>query len=898
LPVTQNLLKIYWHMSGLQVACMGKSISENRSIYEMSTRLSESIKEYLRSSGYSQSELARALGLHAKVLSRKLNGSGNARLTHLEIRGIITTLTQWHAITTRGEALHLLEEAQTGASLFTEDEWNTSPLSLLSRSPADNHVRSSLADRSTQPLQTRHHNLPALTTRLIGRERMVHRLQQLIRRDDVRLVTLIGAGGSGKTRLALFVANTLISEFDQGVWFVSLAGVKDPALVPVSILQALNIPSPPGLPPSESLMSYLQTKQLLLVLDNFEQVEEATSVVDALLATAPGLKVVITSRVALRLYGEHAFSVPPLDVPDPAISLVPVDLLHYGAVQLFVERAQASMPDFTVTDANAAMITRICARVDGLPLALELAAARIRILPPAFLLEKLEQARLPVLTGGARNLPSRHHTLRNAITWSYDLLSSAEQIWFRRLGIFTGSCSLEAVEAMMQEVAGDQEAGMISPMDMLEQLVDHSLVVQVPLEDGQARFRMLETLREYALEQLAKQNEIECLRDWHACYYLREAEAAEQGLRGPQQLVWLARMTADRENMRSALEWSLQRARESMPITMTFHGANKSVAGSRILSSQRSKRARLPALELCLRLAAALRPYWEWLGYLSEARYWLEATLEISCEEGAGEKLLAARAKALSETARLSTLENNQSRAKEQVEESLALWQQLDDPDGVATALLHRAWVAHATSDYETAKCACQEGLSHLAQGENPWLHAQLLLYLAAADGFTGDFEHMQSLYRQSRELFEQLGDVSATADVLKDHGAMMMLEGKYPEAINLLLKSIQLCYQLKQKQYLTTGLCWLSIAVGLRGEPDLAQASLYAAQLKGAAEVMMGTIGLNSWAKDHPFIQAVEEYIRSRVDEKRWETAWNAGRTLTIEQIIDLTYEIGETVF
>jgi predicted ATPase/transcriptional regulator with XRE-family HTH domain len=861
----------------------------------MSAGLRESIKEYLRSSGYSQSELAHALGLHAKVLSRKLNGSGNAHLTHLELRDIIRILAKWHAITTRREALHLLEEAQTGVSLFTEDEWNTSPLSSLISSPADSHVLSSLADRSAQPFQTRQHNLPALTTRLIGRDRMAQRLQQLIRRDDVRLVTLIGTGGSGKTRLALFVASSLISEFKQGVWFVPLAGVSDPTLVPVSILQALNVPSPAGLPPAESLMSYLQNKQLLLVLDNFEQVEEATTTVDALLAAVPGLKVVITSRVALRMYGEHAFSVPPLDIPDPTFSLGPDGLLHYGAVQLFVERAQATMPDFTVTDANAATITQICARVDGLPLALELAAARIRILPPALLLERLEQARLPLLTGGARNMPGRHHTLRNAITWSYNLLSSTEQIWFRRLGIFTGSCSLEAVEAMMQEISEDQEAGVVSPMDMLEQLVDNSLVVQVPLEDGQARFRMLETLREYALEHLSEQNEIEFLRDWHACYYLREAEAAEQGLRGPRQLAWLARMTEDRDNIRSALEWSLQRARDGMQITMRFNGESKSVAGSRILSCKGSGEARLSALELCLRLASALRPYWEWLGYLSEARYWLGAALELLFEEGLGETLLAARAKALSEVARLSSLENNQVRAKAQVEESIALWQRLDDPDGLATALLHRAWVAHATSDYEAAKDACQEGLHHLAQEENRWLRAQLLLYLAAAAGFTGDFEQMQSLYRQSRELFEQLGDVSATADVLKDHGAMMILEEKYTESIHHLLKSIQLCYQLKQKQYLTTGLCWLSIVVGLRGEPDLAQASLYAAQLKGAAEVLMGAIGFSSWAKNHPFIQAVEAYICSRVDERSWEAAWNAGRALTIEQIIDLTQKIGE---
>lgn len=863
----------------------------------MSVEFRESIKEYLRSSGYSQRELAHELGLNAKVLSRKLNNSSNAHLTHLEIRGIITTLTRWHALTAHSEALRLLEEAQAGASLFTDDEWDTPPLSSLTRSPTDIPMLSSATDISAQPLQAHQHNLPALTTRLIGRDRMEHRLQQLIRRDDVRLITLVGAGGSGKTRLALSVANKLIGDFEHGVWFVPLAGVNDPALVPVSTLQALNIPSPPGLHSSESLLSYLQNKQLLLVLDNFEQVEEATSMVDSILASAPGLKVLITSRVALRMYGEHAFSVPPLDIPDPASSLVPGELIHYGAFQLFVERAQAVKPDFTVTDANATTITRICSRVDGLPLALELAAARIRILPPALLLERLEQARLPVLTGGARNMPDRHHTLRNAITWSYNLLSPAAQTWFRRLGVFSGSCSFEAAEAMMQEIAADQEAAIDSPVDMLEQLVDNSLVVQVPVDEGQARFTILETLREYALEQLIQQDELECLRDWHAAYYLREVEAASQGLKGPQQLTWLARMTEDRDNIRAALEWSLQRARDGMKINMRSNRGNKIIAENRILSFKGSFRPRLPALEICLRLATALRPYWEWQGYLTEARYWLGAALEIPFEEDAGVALLAARAEALSEAGRLSSLENDQNRAKELVEESIALWQRLDEPAGLAAALLHRAWVAHATSEYEVARSICQEGLHLLAQTENTWLRAQLIFYLGAAAGFTGDFAQMQSLYTQSREIFEQLGDTSAVADVLKDHGAMMMLEGKYTESIQLLLQSIQLCYQLQQKQYLTTGLCWLSIAVGLRGEPDPVQASLYAAQLKGAGEVLMGTIGFSSWAETHPFVQAVEEYIRSRVDEQNWETARNAGRALTIEQIIDLTrlFKIGE---
>jgi predicted ATPase len=854
---------------------------------------SKRIKDHLRDSGHSQNELANALNLHPKVLSRKLNATGNAHLTHLEIRPIITTLAKWHALTTRDEVLHLLEEVEMGPSFFSEEEWNTPPLSTLAS------TREAPATADPRPLlHTRQHNLPAPTTRLIGRSWATQRLQLLIQREDVRLVTLVGAGGCGKTRLALSLASKLIDTFRNGVWFVSLAGVNDPALVPVSILQSLDIQSPSTSQPLQSLIAYLQNKHLLLILDNVEQVREATGAVDAMLAASPNLKVLLTSRIALRMYGEHEFSVPPLDIPDPQISQVATELARYGAVQLFVERAQAVQPDFTLTDTNATTVAQICTRVDGLPLALELAAARIKILSPAFLLERLFQARLPVLTGGARNLPGRQQTLLNTIVWSYNLLSAPEQTWFCRLGIFTGGWSLEAAETMMEEITADQEALSASPIEMLEQLVSHSLIIQPPGNEKQVRFSMLETLREYALQQLGQQGSLEYLRDWHACYYLREAELAEQGLRGPQQLTWLDRLTADRDNFRAALEWSGQKARNGMRIQAHFRKASSAksynIAGSRILSTTGGHRSGLLAHELNLRLITALRPYWEWRGYLTEARYWLESALKIPVGEDAEETMLAAQAKALSEASRLSSLENNQSRAEELVEESIALWQRLNDPHGLAVALLHRAWVAHAIGEYERARKACQEGLDFFTLNDDAWLYAQLLFYLGAAAGFTGDFEQMRSLYGQSKDLFEQIGDTSAVADVLKDHGAMMILEGKYTESINLLLKSLLLCYQLDHRQYIMTGLGWLSISVGLKAEPDAAQASTYAAQIKGAAEALMETAGFTSWSKTNALVQAVEQYIQSQVDEKSWKAALNTGRTFTQEQLIDFISRLG----
>ncbi len=278
---------------------------------------SDSVQKYLRTSGYSQKELADEVGLHPKVLSRKLHGSGNARLTHLEVRCIIKTLARWQAITTQDEALQLLELAQMRPTSFSADEWQTPPLSTL----ATKRAQPLPSSGSGLHLSISQHNLPAPITRLIGREWAVQRLHHLFERDDVRLVTLVGPGGSGKTRLALHVASELVDSFAHGVWLVALGGVSDPALVPMSITQALHLTPTPNLPPLQSLVAYLRNKQLLLLLDNFEQIGEASAAVGELLAAAPGLKVLITSRVVLRLYGEHDFSVPPLDVPDPSIAV-------------------------------------------------------------------------------------------------------------------------------------------------------------------------------------------------------------------------------------------------------------------------------------------------------------------------------------------------------------------------------------------------------------------------------------------------------------------------------------------------------------------------------------------------------------------------------------------------
>ncbi|HJT56734.1 MAG TPA: NB-ARC domain-containing protein, partial [Ktedonobacteraceae bacterium] len=718
------------------------------------------VQHYLRMSGYSQKDLADELHLNHKVLSRKLHGN-RAYLTHMEVKHIILALALWKAITRRSEVLELLRLAEAGPNTFSTSEWQTPPLNELTDeldepAPPANPVLRNL------PLL---HNLPTQITPLIGRKWAVEHLRKLLLREDIRLVTLVGSGGCGKTRLAQYIACALLNTFPDGVWFVALGGVSDPELIPMSIMQVLNIQPAANASPLQSLTAYLQDKRLLLLLDNFEQVAAGAPVVSELLEAAPGLKVMVTSRMVLHLYGERDFNVPPLDLPDFGVALEPHLLMRYGAIQLFIERAQAVDPHFSLTAENALSIAQICARVDGLPLALELAAARVKVLSPNLLSELLSRARLPVLTGGAINLPNRQQTLRNTIIWSYDLLSASEKLWFCRLGVFNDGWSLEAVEALMRDLPTGDEYTLtpVSAMTMLEHLVNNSLLVRQPAINGQIRFTMLETLREYALERLTEQGEIERLRDWHSSYYLNMAEAGEIGLKGPRQLEWLKLLALERDNFQAAMEWSMDKARAGKKIfslasaEFRFSSEGKATDGSKRETPDTSPVREMFAIELCLRLASALRPYWEWRGYLDESRTRLKAALEIPWQDNFDKSVLAARAKALSEMSRLICLQNDQPRAVKLAEESVALWEQVDDAHGLAVALLHRGWPAFALGEFDVAERVFTRGLHLLAESNDVWLRAELLFYLGSVAGFSYQFDQMRLFYAQSLTLFEQV---------------------------------------------------------------------------------------------------------------------------------------------
>ncbi len=763
------------------------------------------------------------------------------------------------------------------------------------------------------------HNLPVQLTSLIGRKQEIATIQQLLQREDVRLLTLTGTGGTGKTRLALQVAAELSDLFLDGVYFVNLAPISNPALVVSTIAQTLNIKEVAGQSLLDLLKGSLHWKRLLLLLDNFEQVVDAAVDVAGLLVVCPNLKVLVTSRMPLHVRGEQEFAVPPLALPDLKHVSDLMTLSQYEAVALFLARAQAVKPDFQMTNASAPAIAEICIRLDGLPLAIELAAARVKLLPPQALLAWLGQ-RLAVLTSGARDAPTRQQTLRNTIKWSYDLLDAQEQKLFRWLSVFVGGCTLEAIEAVCYS-ASDEKTDIL---DRVSLLIDKSLLQQIEQEGKGPRLVMLEMIREYGLEMLTVSGEMELVRQAHAEFYLQLAEQAEPELKGSAQIEWLERLEQEHANLRAALEWLLGQGRTGG--------------------------------EPALRLGCALKYFWVLRGHSSEGRAFLEQALATRANVGS-----SLRARALLAAGLLAHIQVDYARAEALFQESLALARDLDEPHCIVEALQHLgvtlcfrdfnrscalleealplardlgdpwfiAWsvfllgIRHAMQqDHTAARSLLEESLALSRKIGNPWRIADSLRTLAgeisehdperartlleealalvrdigdkrgAAMSLLslgdlaleqGEITSAQSLLEEALRSFKELGEMQGIANTLLLLGELATTQGNYMSAHDLYEESLALANEpiIQDPQMLAAGLEGLAEVVAAQGEP------IWAARIWSAAIARREATGYPPTPYNPARHKRAVAATCAQIGEQAFAVAWAEGRTMTLEQVL-----------
>ena len=722
-------------------------------------------------------------------------------------------------------------------------------------------------------------NLPIQLTSFIGREKEIAEIKQSI--NEHRLVTLTGAGGSGKTRLSLQVASELLEQFQDGVFFVALAPITNPGLVSSTVAQSLGITEAAGKSIIEGLKDFLQSKSLLLVLDNFEQVISAAPLVAELLMACSQLKVLVTSREGLRVRGEHEYFVPPLEIPNLAQLPSLETLTQYTAVALFIQRAQAVKQDFRLTNETAPTVAEICYRLDGLPLAIELAAARIKLLPPKAMLARLER-RLEFLTSSARDLPARQRTLRDAIAWSYDLLNEDEQKLFQRVSVFVGGCTFDAIEAVA-------EGHSTHVLDLLGSLLDKSLLREMEDRIGEPRFIMLELLREFGLEQLLTSREGETIRLRHANFFLGLAEQAEVKLESAEQVEWINRMEEEHDNLRAALEWS------------------KGAEG---------------AGEICLRLAGTLGLFWEARGYFSEGRERLSAILSTDIARGK----TAARAKLLARAAELAYRQSDYAATVEFAEESLAIGREVGDKPGTASVLIKLANAATEAGDYATASGYLEEALTIWQELGDKHGIARALISLGWAALRPGDYQLANARLEQALAISRELEDTRSIAFELSGLGEVALRQGDYARATQLLEESLELRRQLGNKWGVGVSLGtlgWVAIyegdwkrAIARLGESlyvrqeigdkggsawcleRLAEVAMAqgkperAVRLLSAASALRISIGSVIDPVDQPEYKNRRSALRAELGEEQFAIVWDEGRSMTLEQAITYALE------
>jgi predicted ATPase/class 3 adenylate cyclase len=688
-----------------------------------------------------------------------------------------------------------------------------------------------------QTLDARPNNLPAQATPFIGRESEIRAVKEKMSDADVRLLTLSGVGGTGKTRLALQAAADLVDDFEHGVFFVPLAALSDPGLVLQALAQAFGVREAAGKPLNELLHDHLRDKQILLVLDNFEQVIGAAALVSELLTAAPRLKVLVTSREVLHLYGESNYPVPPLSVPDPKRLPSLERLTQYEAVALFIARALTVSPAFAVTNENAPAVAEICHRLDGLPLAIELVAARVHVLPPQRMLVALSH-RLTFVIGRARDLPTRQKTLRGAIDWSHDLLTGAEQKLFRRLAVFVGGGVLDAIDSICN-LESD-----LAVLETMELLLGKSLLKQEE-EHGEPRFTMLETIREYATERLIAAGEAERVQQRHRDYFLALAEEAARNLMGTEAPTWLRRLEEEHDNLRSALERSLLDV------------------GS----------------EAGLRFCGALHRYWVNRGHLAEGLEWCGRTLGRAGSEARQE-----RAKVLNGAGLLAYWQGDYPAARARHEECLAIWRQLGDRRGVAVALSNLGMGARSQGDYASARAMYEESLAIERGLGARWAVAASLNNLGNLAAEQGDHHGSRAQLEESVAIWRELGDRGALATALENLGNVAYEQRELASAYALHVESLTLRRQVSDKLGIVISLERLAAVAALLGSP------VRAARIWGLAQRLRAEIGAALEPKDRSqYDQRVAAARTAIGDDALFDRAWQEGCALTLEQAIEL---------
>ncbi len=688
---------------------------------------------------------------------------------------------------------------------------------------------------------------PPDLTSFVGREREIPELEGLLA-GDARLLTLTGPGGAGKTRLALAVATEVVGHFEDGVWWVELAPISDPALVPQAVAQVLRVHEAPGRSLTRAITEDLSDLEILIVLDNCEHLVEACAdLADALLRSCPNLKILATSRETLGVVGERNYPVPPLSSPETR-DLDAGKLEDFESVRLFVERARYRQPDFVLDSRNAASVAEICRRLEGMPLAIELAAARTRVLSVEQISERLVGS-FHLLKSESRTTDPRQQTLGAAIDWSHDLLDEQERILFRRLSVFVGGFGLTAAEA----VCAAEDIPKNDVLELLSHLVDKSLVLAE--ERGEkVRYRMLETVRQYGHEKLEGSGELDPVSLRHARYYLALAEEAEPDLRGPDQVASFRRLEGENDNFRAALSWSLNGE------------PPEEIA------------------EIGLRLAVALWWFWNIQGS-TEGHRWIEEALRKTSGR------TAARARALNGAGWMSLWGGDYRRAVSLLEEGVALFRELGETDEAVISLAYLGMTAVRQADTERTSALREEAE---ALRREPDLGrralAELLFFLAAASSDEHDYPRALALFDESLAVFRDLEDARGVSRCLISFGMVSIMANDYESTENVIKPGLESARDIGDKPGTSFALLVAAALAGVRRDPTRA------AKLWGAAEALREAIGLSMGHQDR-----VDYDYEGRITAARahsngaaWQAAWNEGRTMSPEQAIDYALEDG----